>query len=299
MKRQENKNPVHRRCLAIPRTLSALSIALTVALVSLPTQIFAQQDIYPFLGKINVKSVHLRAGQSKNFESLGRVQEGDAVVVIEKDYSWYKVRLPKDAKSYITNEYVNMVSSRVGEVTADRVNVRAGAGINHTVLGQVNEGDRILITEVKEEWLRIHPVPSTYGWIKEDFVDFVSTDVEDDSWMNDSQMAMLEKEVERNAKQMVDAAMVEEDPAPPKETSNVTIQTSFKGVLTKNNQAQEGGFDYLLVNDQDGTYYLEGFSQLLKPFVNYRVMIEGRLKEMSPQETKHPVVVVSRIQLIL
>ncbi|MBZ0166892.1 MAG: SH3 domain-containing protein, partial [Candidatus Omnitrophica bacterium] len=243
MKRQENKSPVHRRNLAIPRILTALSIALTVALVSLPTQIFAQQDVYPFLGKINVKSVHLRAGQSKNFESLGQVREGDAVVVIEKDYSWYKVRLPKDAKSYITNDYVTMISSRVGEVTADRVNVRAGAGINHTVLGQVNEGDRVLITESKEEWLRIHPVPSTYGWIKEDFVDFVSADVEDEAYMSDTQLAVLEKEIEQIAKKTAGAATKmeasTEDVGAQKDAAAVTIQTSFKGVLTKSSQSQE------------------------------------------------------------
>ena len=284
-------SPTHSR-LPFIRT-----IVLTLTVVILPWQVYAQQEFFPFAGKVNVKSVHIRAGQSKNFESLGQARLDDPVAVVEKNFSWYKVRLPKDAKSYITSEFVTMISSQVGEVTADRVNVRAGAGINFSVLGQVNEGDRVLITETLDEWIRIRPVPESYGWIREDFIDFVSAEVGNDRWLDDKELALLEQEVAAAASQ----SEVNEDSGSPDTAEKVpappTIQTSFKGVLTKNTQDQD--FEYLLVNDQEGTYYLDGFNQLLKPFVNYRVKIEGHLKEVAADEFAHPVVVVSRIQLIL
>lgn len=273
-----------------------------MALTGLSGRASAEQEFFPFAGKINVKSVHIRAGQSKNFESLGQLKLDDPIVVEERSYSWYKVRLPQGAKSYIAREFVGVISAKVGEVTADRVNIRGGAGINYSVLGQVNEGDRVLIADDSmDEWVRIRPVPETYGWIREDFIDFVSSDAGEDRWLDDKELALLEKAAQKAEEDArLAAAAVEEDApdsADPTPDPPAAVQTSFTGVLTENSAGN--GFEYILVNNGDGTYYLDGFSQLLKPFVNYRVKIEGRLKETPPADLDHPVVVVSRIQLIL
>lgn len=269
------------------------TLMLTTALLGVPGPSCAQQEFFPFAGKINVKSVNIRAGQSRNFESLGEAKMDQAVIVEEKSFSWYKVRLPKDAKSYLTREYVRMISAQVGEVTADRVNVRGGAGINFSVLGQANEGDRVLVVDGSDEkWLRIRPIPETYGWIREDFIDFVSSDVQADRWLDAKELAVLEKAVPPKppAEELEMSTEPEPEPTP-------TMQTAFTGVLTEN--TAENGFEYTLVNNGDGTYYLDGFSQLLKPFVNYRVKIEGHLKQDPAAGLDHPVVVVSRIQLVL
>ena len=274
-------------------------VILAIALAGVSGRASAQQEFFPFAGKINVKSVHVRAGQSKNFESLGQMKLDDPIVVEERSYSWYKVRLPKNAKSYLSRDYIRMISAKVGEVTADRVNIRAGAGINFSVLGQANEGDRVLIADDSmDEWIRIRPVPETFGWIREDYIDFVSSDAGADRWLDDKELALLEKaaaEAEKRARLAAEAeaaALEEPEPDPP-----AAVQTSFTGVLTEN--PDDSGFEYTLVNNGDGTYYLDGFSQLLKPFVNYRVKIEGHLKTDPAVDLSHPVVVVSRIQLIL
>jgi len=256
------------------------------------SNVSAQQDFYPFLGKITEKSVHIRAGQSKNFESLGRVNLDEQVVVTDKSYSWYKIHLPKQALSFISQEFVKLVNNEVGEITSNRVNIRAGAGINFTVLGQLNKGDRVVILDQPEGWYKIQPIKDSYGWISEDFITFVSGDISGYNFIeNDKRLieAIPDDFSEEN---------IENEVAVPIDSPEVP-QTSFQGLLTANNSKETDKYQYLLTNDNNGTYYLDGFSQLLNPFINYKVKIEGYIKDVQPDVYIHPVIVVTRIQLIL
>lgn len=256
------------------------------------SNVSAQQDFYPFLGKVTEKSVHIRAGQSKNFESLGRVNLDEQVVVTDKSYSWYKIHLPKQALSYISQEFVKLINSEVGEITSDRVNIRAGAGINFTVLGQLNKGDRVIILDQPEGWYKIQPIKDSYGWISENFIQFVSKDVSGYSFLEN------DKRLNEAIPDEISVEITEVDVAVPIESTEAP-QTSFQGLLTANNSKETDKYQYLLTNDSNGTYYLDGFSQLLNPFINYKVKIEGYIKDVQPDVYIHPVIVVTRIQLIL
>src|SRR3989338_1709375 len=98
-----------------------------VLFFSLITGVAAAQEQFPYVGQVSGEGVNIRAGQSANFEKVGRLKSGDQVVVLEKSYSWYKIKLPIDAKSYITARYIKELDDQTGEVANDRVNVRAGA----------------------------------------------------------------------------------------------------------------------------------------------------------------------------
>ncbi|MGE0269086.1 MAG: SH3 domain-containing protein [Candidatus Omnitrophota bacterium] len=272
----------------LPRNMNFRITSLVLFFLLINSGVSAQQDFFPFLGKIKEKSVHIRAGQSKSFESLGRLNLDQNVVVEDKSYSWYKIRLPQHANSFISNEFVTMINHEVGEITSNRVNIRAGAGINFTVLGQVNKGDRILILNQLDSWYKIQPVKGSYGWISEDLIDFVSSDVS----------KYIPGEVEQD---LFEAALEEtaETTPEPEELIPEVSPTSFQGILTANKNTKDSGFQYLLNNDSEKIYYLDGFSQLLNPFINYKVKIEGYIKDVPKDAYMYPVVVVTRIQLIL
>ncbi|MCA9408008.1 MAG: SH3 domain-containing protein, partial [Candidatus Omnitrophica bacterium] len=142
----------------------------------------AQEDLFPFVGQISSNSVNIRAGLNKNFEQLCQLSQGEEVLVVEKSYGWYKIKLPLVAKSYISNEFVLTNNNIDGEVVSERVNVRAGPGINHTVLGQINSGYRIQILEVIGDWYRIKPIDESFGWVSEELVSFKSRDIESFQW---------------------------------------------------------------------------------------------------------------------
>jgi SH3-like domain-containing protein len=141
--------------------------------------VHAQQEFFPFLAEVTGDQVNVRSGQSANFERLCQLKKGDEVVVLEKGYSWYKIQMPPTAKSFVSKKYVQYLGPNAGGVTAERVNIRAGAGIHYTVLGQLAKGEQIYIEEELDEWYRIAPVAESYGWVTEKFLSFKSSNVDE------------------------------------------------------------------------------------------------------------------------
>jgi len=134
-------------------------------------------DDFPYVAKAIGGDVNVRAGQSVNFERLCQLDEGEEVLVIDKQFSWCKIQLPAKAKSYVHKQYIQSLSADTGGVMAEQVNIRAGPGIHFTVLGQLNKGEIVYLLEDVEDWYRISPAHGSYGWIVEDFLAFKSSDV--------------------------------------------------------------------------------------------------------------------------
>ena len=57
----------------------------------------AVPEEFPILGEVTSDAVSIRAGQSASFEKIGQLKTGDQVVVMAKDYGWYKIKLPLEA----------------------------------------------------------------------------------------------------------------------------------------------------------------------------------------------------------
>ena len=93
--------------------------------------VFAAQEFFPFLGEITANKVNVRAGQSVNFEKLCSLEAGDQVIVIEKNFSWYKIRLPECAESYVSAKYIQLLDGHFGEISGDRVNIRSARDSKH------------------------------------------------------------------------------------------------------------------------------------------------------------------------
>ncbi len=62
----------------------------------------------------------------------------------------------------------------VGQVSADRVHVRAGDGTNYTILTVAKRGDKLVVRAEKHGWMQIQVPSSVKPWIAADYVSFVS-----------------------------------------------------------------------------------------------------------------------------
>ena len=105
-------------------------MVLAVAFL-VPVLAFAAQESFPFLAQAINERVNVRAGQSQNFEKLYQLEKGEEVVVVGKDFSWYKVQLPPGTYVYISDKYVRLVSSMPGGSSRGRNLWPAGGGRNH------------------------------------------------------------------------------------------------------------------------------------------------------------------------
>ncbi len=243
-----------------------------------------QEDSFPFLARVISDKVNVRAGQSENFEKLDVLNKEDEVIVVGKDYSWYKVRLPKTAKSFITDKYAD-VKGDWGEVTAERVNVRAGADVNRTALAQLDKGTHVRILEKLEGWYRIEPVEESYGWISDELLAFKSNVIPSKVVAVPNPAEAVEVESQIIQSTALSAAIPEKI-------------ITLKGVL-KAPVSQSIVLEYQLLTDDNSVYILQGMEHVLKEFLHSTVQVEGRMNEEGQGQNSRPVIRVSKIQLVL
>src|SRR3989338_1380173 len=86
-----------------PRVKRIAAILTIVSLVPFP--VFAAQESFPFLAEAINERVNVRAGQSQNFEKLCQLEKGEEVIVVGKDFSWYKIQLPSRTHVYVSDKY--------------------------------------------------------------------------------------------------------------------------------------------------------------------------------------------------
>ena len=248
---------------------------------------------FPFTGRVSADHVNIRAGQSNNFESLGVAHKGDELVVVGKQYSWYKVRLPEGASLFVKMDYVKLLAVDVAQVTADRVNIRARANTTAAIVGQLVRGDQFFIKENKNDWLWIRPLAKANGWIREDFLEFKSSQVPSRPFADPSDAAAranADKEEARRKRAAKFAAL----------TPVADGQYEAQGVLVKATIPQDGFDGFKLTvgsKDNELPVFLVGDHAFLDGFIGARVVVRGAPKDEPGRDAV--TLAVTRIKLFL
>ena len=237
----------------------------------------ARQESFPFVAQVTSDKVNIRAGQSKNFEDLCQLKKGDQVMVVDKSYSWYKIKLPVEAKSFISAKYVQLLNPQEGLITGDRVNIRAGKDVNTTALGQLIRGDRVRILETLDKWYRIAPTENSYGWILGDYVLFKTKD------LASYRGAELEK-IPLSADQ-------------PQKVLPAT-QGGLVSISGRLELADGAGPNQYQLLTSDETYNVSGPRPILDSFLHYKVTLDGVLTH-DPAPEFSPTIKFSKIKLLL
>jgi len=240
-------------------------------------------ESYPFLGQVNADEVNIRAGQDTSFDKIGELRKSDPVVVIQKSYSWYKIRLPEQAKCYVSRKLVRFLRDGIGEISGDRVNIRSRPKLNATILGQLNELTRVKIIETMDEWCQIEPVEGVYGWVWADFVAPRSGKVPPPVVVQLPSRNIYE--IKRQEEALQRQQQVHQTVALSGTVQLIEELSSDKHVR------------HQITDSQGRTFCLMGYRSILDGFLNNRVRIEGVIQDDS--RFAHPVLLVTRILLVL
>jgi uncharacterized protein YgiM (DUF1202 family) len=161
------------------KQMTSFLLFFLLASRSVPGDAAAGERPPPFAGVITGGKVNVRAGANLNFEIIGRLERGDRVIVLGAENGWYRIEMPAAASVYVNAAYLKKEGEGIPGtylVTGNKVNVRAGPGLNFNVLGQVGDGDRITVTGIESgEWYRIRPPEGCSSWVYRDFVEFHSS----------------------------------------------------------------------------------------------------------------------------
>ncbi|MHC4626065.1 MAG: SH3 domain-containing protein, partial [Planctomycetota bacterium] len=132
-----------------------------------------QTPAFPFFAEITGDNVLFRSGPGTNFYTCGKLNKGDRVKVVSKQYSWYRIVPPPNSFCWISAQYVTVDPENpgFGIVTGDRVRVYAGSnGVkphhSTSLLGKTNKGDRVkLLGEEQDDYHKIAPPAFAYLWV--------------------------------------------------------------------------------------------------------------------------------------
>ncbi|MFA5087453.1 MAG: SH3 domain-containing protein [Candidatus Omnitrophota bacterium] len=252
------------------------------------------QEQFPFLGEITAKKVNVRAGQNENFEKINTLPAGEEVVVVDKSYSWYKIKLPLGSDAYVHSSYIKLLSNDIGEVRGNRVNIRAGAGPNFSVLGQLRKGTKLRLEGKEQEWFKIEPLEGIYGWVSDQFVSFKNKEIPAARVVSApiKNIYRLKKIAETQDQGAGGPESGPESPAAALEIKPVVVS----GILVpaEEHLSFQGIYHKLIVNEQS-VYYLLGPKNVMDRFAQSKVNIEGRIRTTSAAVSPSPVIIISKI----
>jgi hypothetical protein len=132
----------------------------------------------PAAAVVKTPNVNLRGKASFNGETLGHLQKGDTVTVLEqitlshpkKDEpaEWAQIVMPPAIPVWVGGDYID---SDTKTIKARRVNLRGGPGENFSVVGRLEKG--AVITEIKREngWVAIDAPTNAFAYVAAEFLE--------------------------------------------------------------------------------------------------------------------------------
>jgi len=127
-------------------------------------------------GTVTGNVLNIRSGPGTNYGTVGSLAKGETVKILEQ-FTYNGTTWGCISKGWISMDYVDTgdsgtttVTSKTGTVNSDGLRIRSGAGTGYDVVGSLNSGDKVTITEEFTAggtvWGKIGK-----GWISLDYVD--------------------------------------------------------------------------------------------------------------------------------
>ena len=134
----------------------------------------------PLSATIKISNVNVRGRPSFAGETLGHVQKGDTVTVLEqitlsrttKDEpaDWAEIALPTGIPVWVDGEYID---SEANTIKARRVHLRGGPGENFSVLGQLEKGATVKVIKKERGWAAIEAPTNAYAFVAAQFLEML------------------------------------------------------------------------------------------------------------------------------
>jgi uncharacterized protein YgiM (DUF1202 family) len=140
-----------------------------------------------FDGLVNTPDINVRADSTPNSEIVCVLKKGDRVSVVKELYDWYKIRLPKNAPSYVKKNLLECLPEDLdvpaqtpvplkekachsAKVAKDNVNIRLNPSENARILGKLNKNTIVSVLGEEGGWCKIEPQENSFAWVHKKFI---------------------------------------------------------------------------------------------------------------------------------
>ena len=122
--------------------------------------------------------VNLRSGAGTNYSIIGSLSSGELVTVLDdSNPDWVKVQTSSGVIGYCSKEFVKTLSADdeteelIGTLTGDYVNLRAGAGTGHAVIGMLYLNDEVTVLDDSDaNWAKIRTKDGQEGYCSKEYL---------------------------------------------------------------------------------------------------------------------------------
>lgn len=149
--------------------MQAIKATSTLILVwGLATALIAgAQESDELQARVKSDRVNMRAKPDGAGEVVAQATLDERLRVRAVEPEWVQVSPPDRVDLWVHKDFV-----KDGLSVGEKVNVRAGAGINFSVVGQYTRGERVEVRGQFGEWLKVAPSNSAL-WVSRDLVDLL------------------------------------------------------------------------------------------------------------------------------
>ena len=141
-----------------------LGVLLPVILTLLAAPCFAGD----LLARVTTDRVNLRARPDMSAEVVAQVNAEDRLSVVSLENDWVQVVPPDSVDVWAHRDFV-----KDGASTVKTLNLRAGPGINYSIVGSLGRGDPVPVRGQFGEWLKVAPASASL-WVSRELVEIVS-----------------------------------------------------------------------------------------------------------------------------
>ncbi len=256
------------------RAAKLISIFLMVSLIFCAPVFAAAPDT--FNGQINADNINARVDATVGSAVICSLPKGQLVEVVSEAYDWYKIRLPKEAPSYVKKDLVECINSDPvtnpgkclsAKVIKDRINIRLGPSESTWILGKADKLTVVNILAQESGWYKIQPIYQSYGWVNKKFVS---------------------KEITLPKKQKV-----VELPVKDIQSSDLLV---IEGTVSPYGVVLWRKATHKLVTSDNKVYFLKGNRKSLDSLNYHKVKVTGKL--ISPAASKYPIIQINIIEAL-
>lgn len=118
-------------------------------------------------GVVNVDDLNVRAGDSSDFPTVGKLNQGDEVNVYDRIGNWYRV----GEERWVHSDYIKMRfqnKSGVVDVDSSDLNIRNKPSSSSEIVGKLDNGAQVQVVDSAGSWLKI----GADRWVHEKYVKF-------------------------------------------------------------------------------------------------------------------------------
>jgi uncharacterized protein YgiM (DUF1202 family) len=235
-------------------------------------------DFSVFTGQVNADDINVRVDATVNSKIACVLDKGKLVEVVSEAYEWYKIRLPKEAGSYIKKEFAECINKSPekcsnAKVIGEKVNIRLEPGESSWIIGQVDKSTIVNILGDEGEWYKIDPVHQSYGWVNKKFIN--------------KEIVVFEKVAPVAGGQCADPLI-----APPQVSGQIVVEGTVSpyGVVLWRKATHK------LVTADKKIYFLKGNRKGLNSLNRRKVKVTGKV--INPENSRYPIIEAAVIEVL-